>query len=88
MTTTKILMLAAFTALSFGMGTAMAQEAGVFNEVAPNFVVPSLIAAPQARATGAAEVQAGSSDEEPMHSGATRAPINWLVQPVFGAGQG
>ena len=68
MTTTKTLMLAGLTALSLGMGTAMAQEGGSTYPVAPDYWAPSSIAARQPHAARLGQtrnvehLQAGSSD--------------------------
>jgi hypothetical protein len=73
MNTMKTLMLAGFTALSLGMGTAMAQvEGGSTYPVAP-----------VAQPAGAGLIQSGSSDVTP----ATQAPLNWQEVPALG-GQG
>ena len=61
MNTMKTLMLAGFTALSLGMGTAMAQEGGSTDPVGPDYWAPSSIATRDAQA-GAGQVQSGSSD--------------------------
>jgi hypothetical protein len=86
MTTTKTLMLAGLTALSLGMGTAMAQEGGSTYPAAPDYWAPSSIAARQAQAAGAGQVQSGSSDVTPTHSGAWQIPT-WRDLPTYG-GQG
>ena len=79
MTTTKTLMLAAFAALSLGVGTAMAQEheGGGPSYTDIDYWAPSTIAARQAQATGAGQVQAGSSDVTTTRSKAVRDPANW-----------
>jgi hypothetical protein len=84
MNTMKTLMLAGFTALSLGMGTAMAQEGGSTYEVAPDYWAPSSIAARDAQA---GLIQSGSSDVTPTNSGATQAPLNWQSLPTY-PGQG
>ena len=76
MNTMKTLMLAGFTALSLGMGTAMAQvEGGSTYPVAP-----------VAQPAGAGLIQSGSSDVTPTHSGAWQIPT-WRDLPTYG-GQG
>jgi hypothetical protein len=84
MFTTKTLMLAGLTALSLGMGTAMAQEGGSTYPVAPDYWAPSSIAARQAQAARAGRVQSGSSDVTPTNSWAIP---NWRDLPTYG-GQG
>ena len=84
MTHTKTLMLAGLTALSLGVGTAMAQEGGSTYPVAPDYWAPSSIAARQAEAAGTSRVQSGSSDATPTHSWAIP---NWRDLPTYG-GQG
>jgi hypothetical protein len=67
MNTTKTLILAVVTtALSLGMGAAMAQEADSTYEEAPGYWAPSSIAARQAQA--ARFVQAGSPDADVLRS--------------------
>jgi hypothetical protein len=65
MNTRKTLMLAGFTALSLGMGTALAQEGGSTDPVGPDYWAPSSIAARQAQVAGSGVVQSGSSDVTP-----------------------
>lgn len=67
MDTTKTLMLAVTTALSLGMGTAMAQEADSTYEEAPGYWAPSSVAGRQAQAARA--LPAGSSDADALRSG-------------------
>jgi hypothetical protein len=86
MTITKTLMFASLTALSIGMGTAMAQEGGSTYPVGPDYWAPSSIAARQAQAAGAGRVESGSSDVTPAHSGSWQIP-NWRDLPTYG-GQG
>jgi hypothetical protein len=86
MMTSKTLMLAGLTALSLGMGTAMAQEGGSTDPVAPDYWAPSSIASRQAQPAGAVRVQSGSSDVTLTHSGAWQIP-NWRDLPTYG-GQG
>jgi len=86
MMTSKTLMLAGLTALSLGMGTAMAQEGGSTYPVAPDYRAPRSIASRQAQPAGAVRVQSGSSDVTPTHSGAWQIP-NWRDLPTYG-GQG
>jgi hypothetical protein len=78
MNTMKTLMLAGFTALSVGMGTAMAQEGGSTYPATPAYQMPNA-----AKAPGAGLVQSGSSDADV----APRAPMNWRDLPTYG-GQG
>jgi hypothetical protein len=66
MNTRKTLILAVTTALSLGMGTAMAQEADITYEEAPGYWAPSSIVARQAQGSA---VQAGSSDSDALRSG-------------------
>ena len=87
MMSSKSLMLAGLTALSLGMGTAIAQEGGSTYPVAPDYWAASSIAARQAQAVGAGPVQSGSSDVTPTYSVATPAPMNWQDLPTYG-GQG
>ena len=84
MTTAKTLMLAGLTALSLGMGNAMAQEGGSTYPVTPDYWAPSSISARQVQAAGAGQVQSGSSDVTPTHS--WEIP-NWRDLPTYG-GQG
>jgi hypothetical protein len=77
MTTTKTLMLAAFTVLSLGAGSAMAQEGGL------SVPASSFHWAPQALTTqipGAVPVQSGSSDVDAARS---QNPLNVTAQPQF-----
>jgi len=66
MKTTKTLMLAGLTALSLGIGTAMAQEGGSFSPAGPDFWQTNNAAAPLAAAATAtpthSAIQSGSSD--------------------------
>jgi hypothetical protein len=73
MNTVKTLMFTAVTALSLGMGTAMAQVEG-------GNTYPSAIPTQPA---GPGLVQSGSSDVMPV----TPAPLNWQNVPALG-GQG
>jgi len=77
----KTLMLAGFTALSLGMGTAMAQEGGSTDPVAPDYWAPSSIAARQAQNGGAGQVQSGSSDVAP--NDALHSIPNWRDLPNY-----
>jgi hypothetical protein len=88
MGTMKTLMLSVITALSLGMGAAMAQEGGSDYPVAPDYWAPSSIAARQAQAAevgqaaarNAEHLQAGSSDGSgpnqaiPSNSNGTTVP--------------
>jgi hypothetical protein len=80
MNTMKTLMLAGFTALSLGMGTAMAQEGGSTDPVGPDYWAPSSIATRDAQA-GAGQVQSGSSDVTPANP-ATQIP-SWQNLPSY-----
>ena len=62
MNTMKVLMLAGFTALALGTGTAMAQEGGSTYAGAPDYWAPSTIAAREAKAGGAGQNKSGVPD--------------------------
>ncbi len=65
MNTMKTLMLAAVTALSLGAGSAMAQESGGPSMPTIDYWAAKTLAAEQA--TGANQIQSGSSDVSPLH---------------------
>ena len=70
MTNTKTLMLAAVTALSLGMGTAMAQEGSQGNPGVPYWTLSRQAdALHQMEARNAGRIQAGSSDTGMLKSG-------------------
>jgi len=73
MKTTRTLMLAAITALSLGVGTAMAQSE-VPSAIEGDYFSGQRQAAPPVTNHGSRQVQSGSSDAVPMHSGATQIP--------------
>lgn len=70
----KTLMLAGLSALSLGLGTAMAQEGGSTYPAAPTYQAPKA-----AKASRAGQIQSGTSDVD--------APMNWRDLPTYG-GQG
>jgi hypothetical protein len=74
-------MLAAVTALSLGVGTAMAQSQ-VPSAAEGGYFSGQHEAAPQTTNNGLGQVQSGSSDVTPTHPGATGIP-NWQSLPNF-----
>jgi hypothetical protein len=70
----KTLMLAGLSALSLGLGTAMAQEGGSIYPAVPSYRAPKA-----ARPAEAVQIQSGTSDLD--------APMNWRDLPTYG-GQG
>jgi hypothetical protein len=90
MNTTKTLMLAGFAALSLGVGTAMAQDGG--GGSFPDYQSTAYKAARDAavktvrQAPANATVQSGSSDTDPMESGANHSATFILDHGLAGAG--
>jgi hypothetical protein len=62
MNTVKAVVLAGLTALSLGMGTAMAQEGGSTDIAGPDYWAPSSIAKREAQAAEAARGHSGLYD--------------------------
>ena len=77
MKTTKMFAIVALTALSLGMGTAMAQEGGNGDAGAPYWTLARQAdALRQMQARSASAIQAGSSDTNTMRSRTNVLPFN------------